>query len=207
MMADNWACPDCGYDLNGLSGHPVVCPECGCSADADMLSQVAAAAGRIRQQLETRTTICTAGMWITAGGYSVFLFSRSFGLVLFVAGVCTWTLAIISYVAFARRAVGWADALVSSHALGAAVAVGIALLGYLLWLSFNLLTPRWQFLISTLVMLSAIGPLSLRQRSRWSVGAKHCDRVAQKLDAVARSLAFRRLDEQSAGSKMTTRIP
>jgi hypothetical protein len=123
-------CPECEYNLRGLSGDPVQCPECGaCIAVARLVPSPKLMEKRVRA-LESSGTIA--------------FFCASFFMFALVAGVnagevcplfgCAvlallWVGAAVQFRRDCRRAPGWFEVFLKNHAYWAAIFVPIVVVG------------------------------------------------------------------------------
>lgn len=114
-------CLDCGYNLRGLSGDPVRCPECGYLNPIDVAEIPADAIAAQLQRMESAPAYAVAAfLWLGFMGASWIWAQAREPCFLWSAGVAAlvWPLQVVRYRRSCRARPGWAGALLRYHLCG-----------------------------------------------------------------------------------------
>lgn len=116
-------CLTCGYNLRGLSGDPVRCPECGKHTDLGTALIPAALIRKALTDLETAPTMTVAGSLLLSAAlgilaYSALLYAPPiavFSLVGIVAGIALWAWGSATTRRACAGAPGWHHIILEFH--------------------------------------------------------------------------------------------
>jgi hypothetical protein len=156
-------CPRCNYDLHGLAGNPIRCPECGIQTPVCELHDRGPVEREAPRWVLVVVVLAGAGMWLFCGWISgAFLFFDNrwywrLGLPLGALGV------VALAAAFSRRAWRWSWVVLAGHALGVALSIPKMRMGPLIGVPFIILAVL-ALVLSPVAWLA--GRASARFRSR-----------------------------------------
>lgn len=109
-------CLSCGYDLRGLQGDPIRCPECGRQNLVEDLQIPGALVSKQLRSLETMPTLAVLGMFGSAAGLFIVCVGRMpFGTLLLVFAPLLWVYAIWRFARSCSSKRGWANVLMWFH--------------------------------------------------------------------------------------------
>ena len=112
-------CLYCTYNLRGLSGDPVRCPECGIPNELEDLRISADVLMKHLKALETLPTVCVAAMWSVAAGAVILVPGGMLcGVVLLAPAPFVWAWAIYRFGSTCNFKPGWVSVLGWYHLAG-----------------------------------------------------------------------------------------
>ena len=155
---ENLPCLNCGYNLRGLPGDPVRCPECGEeNSRADLLLPPALVEKQLRK-LETLPTVGVASMYAALFGvYFMTSGSRVCALTLLAPTLIVWVSVVSSFGNLCRYKAGWVGVLLWYHLAGLCFAAAIIAFTSLVVGFLSLLPDR----IESVVMLALMATFLL----------------------------------------------
>ncbi|MDO8628955.1 MAG: hypothetical protein Q7R41_00540 [Phycisphaerales bacterium] len=179
-------CLTCGYNLRGLSGDPVRCPECGSPNDLGTAAIPAEMIHRAMRNMETAPTIC-AGC-----AFALVVFASPFLMVAYRAYPCILVIAVPSLLGwipfyFRMKRIyenrpGWRSILRDFHIATFLCAAGVPILWLMVLLSNRLVNPiHGNLWLTAVVTAAAMFMLGLRIYR----GAQH-RMVTMQRDAAVR---------------------
>lgn len=190
-------CLSCNYNLRGLMGDPIRCPECGeTNSRADLLLPPALVEKELRK-LETLPTAGVAMMYAALFGVS-FITGGSMvcAVILLVPSLMVWILVVSAFGNICEYKAGWVGALLWYHLAGlffaAVVALAVLVVGLL-----DLLPDRTGR-VAVLVLMATIligQPLAKRLLKRLDLQVRIWNPYAiakAKLHDLSRELAVER---------------
>ncbi len=163
-------CLKCGYNLRGLAGDPVRCPECGnLNPMGDALPPAQVITAKLRE-MENAPVLCIAAILTSAVFQTLFWYVWSFGArgmahdVFFVLGLfafgplAAWLGGVLRFRWSCMRKHGWFGALVQYHLCGLSACLLIfTVMGTATWLLWSVGHLRWS--TSYLVYLATLAAL------------------------------------------------
>jgi hypothetical protein len=194
-------CLHCGYNLRGLSGDPVRCPECGYRfAVADLLCPPKAVARRLRR-MSRRAWSCVLCTLAFLFLLSVSLASREPGpgVCAFVLGPLLWGIGLTEFKNSCVSEPGWSRALLRFH-VGAVLALLVvaapcAIVGLAVW---SIRQPLGEILYKALILTAVISTavISLRPAARfYRRGRREFEPLARKAEFTYQAVTAGRLRE------------
>lgn len=147
-------CLSCGYNLRGLSGDPIRCPECFRHNRLRDLRVPPKEVTRMAKKMLHRANLSNYGLYAMAAAIPVvFLCSVPVGLLLAFAAVVLWTLGTYGFGRFCSFRRGWKGLLLQFQLVAIRTILVVALIVY--WLAMSEINPRVAH-VST-VLLCVVG--------------------------------------------------
>jgi predicted RNA-binding Zn-ribbon protein involved in translation (DUF1610 family) len=141
-------CPECGYNLRGQNGSDVTCPECGNRYRLSDLLRRCEGLKELMRSLESRLTLCVAGVWLLLAGLVGVAISRHpvFTAVA-LSGFVTWCYGVLKFSGGLRVRGPSLAACAWYHAAGLLWFALCAAVGMTAYWCHNLLSARWAWFI------------------------------------------------------------
>jgi len=196
-------CLHCGYNLRGLAGDPIRCPECGHDNLPEACRIPGATVADLMRPLETMSTICVACMWCFAGGL-LLVWYRAYAcaLVVIIPAVCVWAMTVRAFGQYAMFRPKWGRVLGWYHLAGVAWALIVSGAIYLFLNVYYGYSHEAGMLVLALSLLGwlAIRPV-VKQSSKEGGFQGIYTRAKEKLrsfcrDLLADPVVIRRLREE-----------
>ena len=124
-------CLKCGYNLRGLSGDPVRCPECGCHSSREDLACPPEMVGARMRRMEISGLVCWLIVALTVTLVAAaFLFKEAaFGVCALCAAPVPWLIAATEFKNGSLGERGWRRALAYNHAYWLGICSPLAIPG------------------------------------------------------------------------------
>ena len=124
---ENLFCLHCGYNLRGLAGDPIKCPECGHDNFPEACRIPGATVAELMRPLETMSTVCVACMWCFAGGL-LLIWYRAYpcALVLIIPAVSVWAMTVRAFGHYTMFRPKWGHVLGWYHLAGLTWAIMVS---------------------------------------------------------------------------------
>jgi hypothetical protein len=153
-------CPVCEYDLRGISGDPVRCPECGARASRRALRIPAREFTRRCRRAESWATFCVGAMWLFVLGTVLWRFAGGqYGAVPCMFLALLWCFGGIAFALACYRRRGCLNVLFWFHLTGAIWAVVAVAAAWATVLVYEQVSARvWAVIYS--VLLASLAVLS-----------------------------------------------
>lgn len=141
----NKPCVNCGYNLRGLYGDPVTCPECGTANPRRKPISVEYRTGKRMRRLEVSLLAGIAGLVAVGTAIAAFLVDHKWSaMVVFAAGVGGWVWGYHSFRRECASYAGWRGVFLAYQL------VGVALVGTALPVASEVLARSGSSLLSAL---------------------------------------------------------
>lgn len=194
-------CPQCNYNLNGLPGDPVRCPECG---EIPWEADLRTAAGQIERRVRTAETLlslCVLGMWVAALGGSILLFfGGAGGGALLLSGLVVWGAGLRWFVCHIPRAEGRWGAVGWYHVTGLVWLGALSGLTACALLAFDALSARGRWWLHTAILAGALTVAWIRRDTARRFLAWPYTTAQARLEMVCRREAVRQARQERRSS-------